>query len=95
MPLALNFFISEAISGHQATITSVSPHVTGTFTAPGIRYLQHAIVCTFTDGHGTFTGGNWTLACYVLWLAATILVGRLWRLPMSWAGCRERAATLS
>jgi hypothetical protein len=85
IPLALNFFMSEAMSGDQAAITSASPHVTGTFTVPGISYLQHAIVCTFTDGHGSLAGGSWTLTCYLLCLAAAILAGRLWCLPLSWA----------
>ena len=88
-PLLLNFFMSEQTSGNQAAITSASPHVTGTFTVPGISHLQHAIACTFTDGHASFTGGNWTLTCYALWLAATILAGRLWRLPLAWARRRE------
>lgn len=95
IPLALNFFMSEATSGHQAAITSASPHVTGTFTVPGISFLQHAIVYTFTDGHASFTGGNWTTVCYLLWLTATILAGRLWRLPLSWARRRQAAATPS
>ena len=95
LPLVLNFFMSEAMSGDRAAITSVSPHVTGTFTVPGISFLQHAIVYTFTDGHASFTGGSWTVACYVLWVAATILAGRLWRLPLSWARRRQAAATPS
>jgi hypothetical protein len=63
IPLALNFFMSEAMSGDQAAITAVSPHVTGAFTVPGISYLQHAVVCTFTDGHGSIAGGSRTLTC--------------------------------
>jgi hypothetical protein len=88
-PLLLNFFMSEQTSGNQAAITSASPHLTGTFTVPGISYLQHAIAYTVTDGHATFTGGSWTLTCYALWLAAAILAGRLWRLPLSWARRRD------
>jgi hypothetical protein len=77
--------MSDAMSGDQAAINAVSPHLTGTFTVPGISYLQHAVICTFTDGHGSSADGSRTLTCYLLWLAAAILAGRLWRLPLSWA----------
>jgi hypothetical protein len=95
IPLALDFFMSEAMSGDQAAINAVNPHVRGTFTVPGISYLQHAVVCTFTDGHCSIAGGSWPLTCYLLWLAAAILAGRLWRLPLSWARRREGAAAPS
>jgi len=57
-PLLLNFVLSEATLGYQA-ISAASPHATGTFTWSGISYLQHAVVYTFSNGHGSFTGGDW------------------------------------
>jgi hypothetical protein len=89
--LLLNFFTGQAMSGSQAAITSVSPHVTGTFTVPGIYFLQHPIVYAFSNGHASVTGGDWTPASYALLLAAMILAGRLWRLPAAWT--RRRAGT--
>jgi hypothetical protein len=91
-PLVLNFFLGYVMSGYQAAISAVSPHATGTFTWSGISYLQHPIVYTFSGGHGSFTGGDWSLACYALWLAGTIAAGRLWRLRPLRISRRERAA---
>jgi hypothetical protein len=63
----------------EAAIKAVSPHVTGTFTVPGIIFLQHASVYVFSDGHASVTGGDFTPLSYVLCVAIIILGGRLWR----------------
>jgi len=89
----LNFFTGQATSGSQAAITSVSPHVTGTYAVPGISFLQHPIIYTFADGHASAAGGSWTLTSYALLLAVTVLAGRLWRLPSSWTERRQSTPT--
>lgn len=79
-PLLLNFVLSEATLGYQHAISAASPHATGIFTWSGISYLQHTVVYTFSDGHGSFTGGDWSLVSWALLAAGTVLAGRLWRL---------------
>jgi hypothetical protein len=92
-PLVLNFFMGDAMSGFKEAISAASPHATGTFTWSGISYLQHPVVYTFAGGHGSFTGGDWSLLCYALWAGGTILSGRLWRLRSRKR--RQRAAVTS
>jgi hypothetical protein len=72
----------------QAAIRAVAPHATGIFTVPGISFLQHATVYTFSNGRASLSGGAWTPLFYVLWAAAVILAGRLWR-----ARLKKRPAT--
>jgi hypothetical protein len=79
-PLLLNFVLSEATNGYQQAISAASPRATGTFTWTGISYLQHTVVYTFSNGHGSYTGGDWSLVSYALLIGGTVLAGRLWRL---------------
>jgi hypothetical protein len=46
---------------------------------------------TFVNGTSDFVGGAFTAFAWLLWLIATVLVGRLWRLPSVWR--RRRRAT--
>ena len=39
---------------------------------------------TFVDGSGTSVGGAWTPLAWALWIGATIVVGRLWRVVPMW-----------
>jgi hypothetical protein len=71
----------ENVTGEGA-IRAVAPHATGTFTVPGITWLQHATVYTFNNGQATLSGGDWTPLFYALWAAAVILAGRLWRVRL-------------
>jgi hypothetical protein len=64
---------------NEAAIRAVDPQVSGTFTVPGIAFLQHATVYTFSNGHAGFTGGDFSPLFYAVWIAAVILAGRLWR----------------
>lgn len=83
-PLLALSLLTETASAYAAGITALNPHATGTYTWPGIDYLQTAITFTFTDGHSTQSGGAFTLLTYAIWLTGTVLAGRLWRiLPSS------------
>ena len=64
---------------NEAAIRAVDPHATGTFTVPGIVFLQHATVYTFSNGQVILSGGDLSPLFCVAWLASTILVGRIWR----------------
>jgi uncharacterized membrane protein YhhN len=91
VPLVLNFFFAEAATAYGQAITAADPHATGTFTWGGISYLQTAITYTFAGGDASQTGGAWTPVTYALWIAGTVLVGRLWR-RLPWPA-RRRTAT--
>ena len=86
--LALPVF-SGAANAFASGITAADPTATGTYTWDGISHLQSTVTYTFTDGHGTSTGGAFTPLFYVLWIVGTILVGRLWRALPLWR--RHRA----
>jgi hypothetical protein len=76
-------FLSEAASAFGDGIKAANPHATGTFTWSGIRYLQDTVTYTLVDGKGSSAGGAWTPFAWAIWIAATVLVGRLWRVkPM-------------
>jgi hypothetical protein len=92
-PLLLNFVLSEATAGYQQAISAASPHATGTFTWSGISYLQHTVVYTFSNGHGSYTGGAWSLVSYALLIGGTVLAGRLWRLRPLRRRTRTAAST--
>lgn len=70
-------------------VLAMDPQASGTFTWPGIDYLQTTVHYTFSDGEVTWTGGAWTPLAYGLFLIGGILVGRLWRYLPSY-GARER-----
>jgi len=71
--------LTEATLAFGDGISSADPHATGTFTWPGIRYLQSAVTYSFTDGRGDPSGGAMTPLSWAIWIVGTILVGRLWR----------------
>jgi hypothetical protein len=84
--------LSEAAAAFGRGVSAADPHAAGTFTWSGIDLLQSAVTFTFVDGKGSSTGGAWTPAAYLVWVVATSLVGRLWRLLPVWRR-RHAAAT--
>jgi hypothetical protein len=88
--LLLTSLLFDAASAFGNGITAANPHATGTFTWSGIRYLQDRVTYTFLDGKGSQVGGAWTPLAWAVWVVATVLVGRLWRVRSMW---RRRHAT--
>jgi hypothetical protein len=80
VPMLVLYAFGEAANAFERGVLAHDPHATGTFTWDGIALFQHAVTFTFTDGHAEHVGGSWTPLTYILWLAGTVLVGRLWRL---------------
>jgi hypothetical protein len=87
--LVLTSLLSEAALAFGDGITTASPNATGTFTWHGIRYLQDTVTYTVVNGKVSFVGGAWTPLAWIIWIAATVLVGRLWRAASTW---RRRSA---
>jgi hypothetical protein len=83
--------LTDAAIAYGEGILAANPHATGTFTWNGIDYLQTSVRYTFVDGSSHFAGGAFSPLAWLLWIIATVLVGRLWRLPLVWR--RRRAAT--
>jgi len=83
--------LTSAAIAYRDGILAANPHATGTFTWNGIDYLQTSVRYTFVDGSSHFAGGAFSPLAWLLWMIATVLVGRLWRLPSVWR--RRRAAT--
>lgn len=77
--LILTSILTEAALAFGDGITAANPIATGTFTWRGIRYLQDTVTYTFVNGEGTHVGGAWTPLAWIIWIVATILIGRLWR----------------
>ena len=77
--LLFTSLLAEAANAFRDGISAANPNATGTFSWPGIRYLQDTVTYTFVNGHGTSVGGAWTPLAWALWIIATVLVGRLWR----------------
>jgi hypothetical protein len=88
--LFMTAFLSEAASAFGDGIKAANPNASGTFTWSGIRYLQDTVTYTFTNGKGDSVGGAWTPLAWVLWIVATVLVGRLWRVASVWRRRRTR-----
>ncbi|MEO8264099.1 MAG: hypothetical protein ABI706_01180 [Ilumatobacteraceae bacterium] len=82
--LILTSVLTEAALAFGDGITAANPTATGTFTWRGIRYLQDTVTYTFVNGEGTHVGGAFTPIAWVIWILATILVGRLWRVRSVW-----------
>ncbi len=89
VPFLATSIFSDAANAFASGIAAADPAATGTYTWGGISHLQSTVTYTFTDGHGTWTGGAFTPLFYILWIVATILVGRLWRALPAWR--RRRA----
>jgi hypothetical protein len=83
--------LTDAAVAYRDGILAANPHATGTFTWNGIGYLQTSVRYTFVDGSSHFAGGAFSPLTWLLWTIATVLVGRLWRLPSLWRS--RRAAT--
>lgn len=77
--LVFTSLLAEAASAFAAGITAADPHATGTYAWSGIDHLQSSVTYTLVDGRAEWVGGAWTPLAWVLWAAATIVVGRLWR----------------
>jgi hypothetical protein len=92
VPLLATSFFTDAANAFASGISSADPAATGTYTWGGISHLQSTVTYTFSDGQGTWTGGAFTPVFYILWIGATILVGRLWRALPAWRRHRARAA---
>lgn len=92
IPFLATSLFADAANAFASGITAADPAATGTYTWSGITHLQSTVTYTFTDGQGTWTGGSFTPLFYLLWIAATILVGRLWRAVPAWRRHRARAA---
>jgi hypothetical protein len=76
--LLFSWLLGEAAAAFGDGVVAANPSATGTFTWPGIRYLQDTVTYTFVDG-GDSVGGAWTPLLWVIWIAVTVVVGRLWR----------------
>ena len=77
--LVFTALLAEAASAFADGITAADAHATGSYTWPGIAFLQSTVHYTFVNGHGDWSGGAWTPLAWLLWAVATIMVGRLWR----------------
>lgn len=88
--LLLNSFFFDAADAFGDGILAGNPNATGTFTWPGIGYLQSAVTYTVSDGAHTLVGGAFTPLTWALLAIGTIAVGRLWRALPMWH--RHRAA---
>ncbi|MGZ4410201.1 MAG: hypothetical protein ACXVHL_36570 [Solirubrobacteraceae bacterium] len=77
-------FLADAANAFASGIIAAHPAATGTYTWGGISHLQSTVTYTFIHGHGTWTGGAFTPLFYILWIGATVLVGRLWRALPAW-----------
>jgi hypothetical protein len=77
--LLFTWILAEAANAFGDGIAASKPDATGTFAWSGIRYLQDEVTYTFVHGKSSSVGGAWTPLTYVIWIVATVLVGRLWR----------------
>jgi hypothetical protein len=93
--LLLTSLLTDAALAFGDGITAADPDATGTYTWDGIAYLQSSVTFTFTDGTGEWVGGAWTPLGWALWIAATIAVGRLWRVSSVWHRWRRTRAAAS
>jgi len=90
--LVLTAMLGAAESSFAEGIRALNPAATGTFHWSGIDYLQSSVSYTFTNGEWTSVGGAWTPFAWVLWLVATIAIGRLWRIVPVWRRRRRSRA---
>lgn len=77
--LVVTSWFTEAVLTFGDGIRAADPSATGTYSWDGFPVFQSHATWTFTGGAGTYTGGALTLWAYLALAAATILVGRLWR----------------
>lgn len=93
--LVFTSLLSEAAQAFGAGLTAANPTATGTFTWSGISYLQDTVTYTMVNGQGDSVGGAWTPLAWAIWIVATVLVGRLWRVVPVWRRRRANATTSS
>lgn len=86
--------LTDAAIAYRDGILAANPHATGSYTWSGIHYLQTPVHYTFADGSAQFVGGAFSPLAWLLWLIATVLVGRLWTLPSVWRRRRTASRTL-
>ena len=86
--LLLTSVLFDAANAFGDGILAGNPDADGTFTWPGIGYLQTEVTYTVSAGEHSFVGGAFTPLTYVLLAVGAILVGRLWRAIPAW---RRRA----
>ncbi len=82
--LVVTAILTDAANGFAAGIVAADPHATGTYHWGGLSLLQSTVTTTAAGGQTTVTGGGLSLAGWVLWVAITVMVGRLWRAPGIW-----------
>ena len=91
--LVFTSLLTEAAIAFGDGVVAADPDATGAYRWPGIRFLQSAVTYEFEQGQRDWAGGAWTPLAWVLWIVATIAVGRLWRvIPM--IRRRRRPATV-
>jgi hypothetical protein len=81
--LLFTWVLGEAALAFGDGVTAANPNATGTFSWTGIRYLQDTVTYTFVHGKGDSVGGAWTPLAWAIWIGATVLVGRLWRVRLT------------
>jgi hypothetical protein len=86
--LLITWMLAEAADAFGRGLATANPNATGTFAWNGIRYLQDTVTYTFVDGRSSSVGGAWTPLAWAIWIAGTVLVGRLWRVRSTWRSRR-------
>jgi hypothetical protein len=82
--LFLTSVLFDAADAFGDGILAGNPSADGTFTWPGIGYLQTEVTYSVSGGEHSFTGGAFTVLTWALLAVGTILVGRLWRAVPAW-----------
>ena len=95
MPLLLNWILFEAIFAFRDGVLARDPHATGKFAWKGVPYIQSAVTYTLANGKGESLGGAWTPLVYLLLVLGTVLVGRLWRIPVARRPRRRQSADVA
>ncbi len=88
--LLVTSWFFEAAAAYGDGVVAGDPNATGAFTWDGFPLVQTQVEYTFTDGAYSFVGGAWSPFAYVVWIIATILVGRLWRAVPAWQRMHEK-----
>lgn len=89
--LLLTSVLFDAADAFGDGVLAGNPGASGTFTWPGISYLQTRVTYTVSDGEHHFVGGAFTPLTWVLLAVGTIVVGRLWRALPTWRRRRSTA----
>jgi len=82
--LLLTSILFDAAQAFGDGILTGDPAARGTFTWPGIAYLQTEVTYTVGGGEQSFVGGSFTLLTWALLVVGTVAVGRLWRALPAW-----------